>query len=33
VHQHLGASGQDVTVRKLPELLAEIKAIIAGPRW
>jgi hypothetical protein len=30
VHQHLGAFGQDAVEQKLPELLPELKAIIAG---
>ena len=32
VHQHLGAFGQDAVEQKLPELLPELKAIIAGRR-
>jgi hypothetical protein len=32
VHQRLGAFGRQATERKLPELLAEAEAIIAGRR-
>ena len=32
VHQHLGAFGQHAVEQKLPELLPELKAIIAGRR-